>query len=289
MSKEEGWDRERSFFIASRSFIAIPFWDRGERTGGFFMKKQTTYTIYSASGNPTAVIVGTIPSAKIRAQINVDIMQQSPTVEQCVFVNPAQKSCCMAGGEMSGNGFRIAGFIVMNAQRTNQLALTDFGSSQSFLCTKEKSLVSIDLQIPTLLKKTDNESIYDLGSIVHVVFLAKSKNDIKEKETALLEKYRSLSSNAIGIIGITRSQNNYRIFPKVFVKNINTLVDETSCGSGTVASFCFINQMSKKLSFIQPTGLPILAESVRENDTITRIRISGKIEKISNEISIGDL
>ncbi|MCB5942721.1 hypothetical protein LJB68_14425, partial [bacterium 210820-DFI.6.52] len=73
----------------------------------------------------------------------------------------------------------------------------------------------------------------------------------------------------------------YYITPVVYVRDTDTTVFESSCGSGTIATAIYLSELHKKDIFNcrinQPGGI-IESEVYRNNGKITRLMIGGRVE-----------
>ena len=94
-----------------------------------------------------------------------------------------------------------------------------------------------------------------------IIFLLDHENNMKLKEKAieLIEKLELREKEAVGIIFKEKSD---KIIPVVWVKEINTLFEENSCGSGSIAYALAEASKSnrKKFEIMQPSGKTLIVE-----------------------------
>lgn len=244
---------------------------------------MTHYTVYSASGNPTALVWAFSQSEEKRKEINEEIMAQNSMVEQVGFLLPNACgitypgvggttisgifSLKMAGGEFCGNAARCAiyaylrgeeGIIdlsVSGAERPVRGGLRTLkDGSKEVWCS-----IPVPAQAAECLLPVDEGWIVRLGGIVHLVIEGGTQpgidtNSPEEKKAfafELLKKYGLNREPAAGVIwitgrkGETREQAQLSILPVVYVREINTLFCETACGTGTVAAALVYSQKNK--------------------------------------------
>lgn len=249
------------------------------------------YKVYNPAGNITALVLGDNYSLEERKIINDKIMEEDSRIEQVGFVSETEKRLTMAGGEFCGNATRCA------------IAYYDI---------KEKENIMINNQVIKGGKKDDNiwceipineykfdmveEDTYKvkLEGITMIIVKEKlsgnylSKN-LKEEGMKIINKYKVLD-DAVGVI-FTEKTDRLKIYPVVWVKDIDTMFLENACGSGTIATSMVesvLENKSNTYQLMQPSG-EILETNIKlENGIVTKAILKGKIseEKEIKELTI---
>lgn len=245
--------------------------------------KNIKYQLYSASGNPTAIIYGQYFSA-IKADINKQIFNTNPIVEQIgyIYQKNSKPYFEMMGNEFSGNGCRIAGYSLLNGKN----GIIKFNTSG----TKKEIIIKIINYNSTLtlsycfdknkiIKNNFGFLIKLFGSYIFV--LDEKENPVKIKKIINSNKEK----NAVGIMFINQlNEEVVKLNPYFYVKKTNTLINETSCGSGSAVAGIYLSWINKcyynNLEIKQPSGESIFISTIYKNKTVNNISISGKIKKI---------
>ena len=238
------------------------------------------YKVYNPAGNITALVIGDNYNLEERKIINNKIMEEDSRIEQVGFVSETEKRLTMAGGEFCGNATRCA------------IAYYDI---------KEKENIMINNQVIKGGKKDDNiwceipidkykisiieENIYkvELDGITMIIIKEKlSKNylskNLKEEGMKIITKYKVID-DAVGVI-FTEKIDILKIYPVVWVKNIDTVFLENACGSGTIATSiveAILENKSSRYKIIQPSEEILETDITLENGKITKAILKGKI------------
>ena len=116
---------------------------------------------------------------------------------------------------------------------------------------------------------------------MHLV-VTEPKNDISPRQllTSLLQnnKYRLNDQPAVGVTYYDEASGRAEF--SVWVKEVNTIFDETACGSGTSAigiAQLWPNYSSVSLDVIQPSGETISTEAVYQAGARMESYISGTV------------
>ncbi|OGM32304.1 hypothetical protein A2803_04060 [Candidatus Woesebacteria bacterium RIFCSPHIGHO2_01_FULL_44_21] len=122
---------------------------------------------------------------------------------------------------------------------------------------------SIKLSLPFYIK---DRCVIFKG--IGYLFADRDSLDSSETLAKMAEEY---NLPAFGIV----DYNSGRLRPIVYVKATNTIVEETSCGSGSIA----MSIISRMKDIVQPTGEII---SVEKNNNV--FTITAKVEKVNNAV-----
>lgn len=240
-----------------------------------------TYFIFPA-GNAT-ILVDNLDQQINRdnyAKISNILLQKNKDIEQVGFIekwDKCQYRCQMMGGEFCINAMRSLAFWVNEKFWESTIELESSGTSDTFFVEIE-NWVAIYLKKKYQIKKMGNNlTLVELEWIAHFVQTIKKTEWDKKKFTNLFNKiqikYPLLfeASPAIGLISVDEFN---KIYPLVFVKDTNTLIFESACGSGTLAAFIAKDKTIN--CFIQPSSHPYFIEEKEDKfvlkSNVTKIR-----------------
>jgi len=99
----------------------------------------------------------------------------------------------------------------------------------------------------------------------------------RERHGEIRDKLGLREPDAVGVVWVDnkREKGSVAIHPVVWVRAIDTLFYETSCGSGSIAAAFAVGEMV--LSVVQPTGQEILVERNRQS-----VKLTSMMEVISH-------
>jgi len=210
------------------------------------------YKLYSASGNPTALVYGK-PDAELAKQI----LRDDPRAEQVGFLSCDDEfSLTMAGGEFCGNALRCAAFEFLNGA-PGILSISSSGTDEFLSCgvssDDEDGNPVVWAKMPKALgvERTDFGFLVRFSGIVHA--LTGEEYTKNPEELLNLLKNNEKDAAAIGIISI----KDDTMYPVVWVRDIDTLYHESACGSGCAAcAYAF----EKSVRLRQPSGKYLSAQ-----------------------------
>lgn len=209
------------------------------------------YEILNPSGNITALVTKDVPREKYK-EISNEIMKNNPNIEQVGFLKKYSNSIFrleMAGLEFCGNASRaFACFLVKEKYiNTEKFEISVTGYDNLIGCIVEKKgedyFSTIDLKFlkpidDFIENKTLNDqkiSVVYLPGISHTFldqrrFKFDEDNCLKEAKK-IIPQLNLTKLPAVGVIWFDGNQIN----PVVYVKDIDSLFYENSCGSGSIA------------------------------------------------------
>ena len=209
------------------------------------------YEILNPSGNITALVTKDVPREKYK-EISNEIMKNNPNIEQVGFLKKYSNSIFrleMAGLEFCGNASRaFACFLVKEKYiNTEKFEISVTGYDNLIGCIVEKKgedyFSTIDLKFlkpidDFIENKTLNDqkiSVVYLPGISHTFldqrrFKFDEDNCLKEAKK-IIPQLNLINLPAVGVIWFDGNQIN----PVVYVKDIDSLFYENSCGSGSIA------------------------------------------------------
>ncbi len=218
------------------------------------------YRILYPGGNTTAIVTVTVPSVD-QIKITQKIMAIHTEVEQVGFLSPAASNnydcqLDMMGGEFCINAARCAALIWSQQTGSNTIFLKVSGFDEVIKAIIRHSEVKVLLPTSLFL----NSKKIKEGTIVNLLGIRLLVTDQvidSQLFNNLLHRY-GLDCLAFGLIQVTyRSENNLAIKPLIWVKATNSLIRETGCGSGSLAS-CLVayekNNKIKDFTVLQPSG-----------------------------------
>ena len=249
------------------------------------------YKVYNPAGNITALVLGDNFSLEERKIINSKIMEEDSRIEQVGFVSETEKRLTMAGGEFCGNATRCA------------IAYYDIKEKENIMINNQvikggKKDYNIWCEIPINKYEFNmlEEDIYivKLEGITMIIINEKLSEkyllkNMKEEGMKIINKYKVLD-DAVGVIFLEKT-DLLKIYPVVWVKDIDTIFLENACGSGTVATSMVESVLENKSNIyqiMQPSGEILETDIKLENGIVTKAILKGKIyeEKEIKELII---
>jgi diaminopimelate epimerase/GNAT superfamily N-acetyltransferase len=242
------------------------------------------------SGNTTAVVFDQLLSAD-RKVLNNAIMDtwknngnNQPEIEQCCFISQSSDPRAIArvemfGGEFCGNATRSAAWLITSGKDYKGLIEVS-GAARPLEFTVKNGDVSVEMPLPndrTLFQLVPEGTLVQLDGITQLVV---ADQDPRQLLTQLLRenKYSLASQPAVGVSSYNPSSSKAKFC--VWVNEVDTIFDETACGSGTSAIGIAVtakDQTSTMLPVTQPSGETITTETTYDNDKITKSTITGKV------------
>ena len=233
------------------------------------------------SGNVTAVVFDQILSVD-RTDLNARVIQawerrgvNDSGVEQCCLVTlPTDPRSIarveMLGGEFCGNAIRSVVQLVTEGKNC-QGVIEASGTDQPLRFSVIDGVVAVEMPIPAtdeLVLDVAEGTLVRLDGITHLV-VATSNRKLRERRTPrqLLnefltdDRYGLTSQPAVGVSYYDTESERAEF--SVWVRDVNTVFDETACGSGTCAigiAFATRARASRKLHITQPSGEKITVE-----------------------------
>jgi diaminopimelate epimerase len=241
------------------------------------------FTKLSPGGNDTIIVQSAVPTTE-RAGI-VRTLMSSPYVggEQVGYLTLAPVSGIdarldMMGGELCVNGLRSAATVVASQAAKTNLRLTSSGTDEVFefvsIPKKGAWYTSITLNLaPRIKQLAERILIVHLDGISHLLceFAPEAKIEPMNIFADLRQKYdKELATlPAFGIIPFQRRKDGYEIFPVVYVRETDTIIPETGCGSGSVALALSMTDGDGSCSVFQPSGCPYQVDVTHETGRTT--------------------
>ena len=243
------------------------------------MRVQVRYL--NPAGNITAVVLSSV-SPELRPALSRAIMAQGRAEQVGFAVMPRLGGDCrieMMGGEFCGNAVRSYGYLQVEGTEKNRLAVEISGATAPVLVTVNSAQQSAFADMPLPLGVdwiSVRETKYPLvqcQGIGHLLALN------QPPELTFLEEARPilnrLEQEAWGIMFLDGQQ----LTPAVYVKSTDSLVWESSCGSGSVAAAWYLvgqDGVEQNFHFREPGGeIDVMVR--RENGRVTGCSMGGPV------------
>ncbi len=186
------------------------------------------------AGNITLFVLSAVAAAE-RADAAKRLMARFDA-EQVAFVAEAPQGADgaieMMGGEFCGNAARAYGAYLSSVTGKTALKLCVSGCETPVAVEVTGGYAAAQMPLPRAVRVLERGTLVDLGGIVHFVTEEAPDEEFFGKiERELLQK---TGAEAYGIIFLDRALGT--ITPLVKVVSTDTLVWESSCGSGTLAA-----------------------------------------------------
>ncbi len=256
------------------------------------------------SGNTTLFVTDPVPKEK-RAAVARALMDTTCfAAEQVGFLaeeapRAADIFVSMMGGEFCGNAVRAASALrCFKAREDGEIAEYDVCCSglshnvRTSVRRISRTVFDVTAEMPKPLSIETvrvREEIFcriALPGIVHFCHVTGKMPNVSEKETltrAVLEKFPTEEGGATGIL----FYDGYTLDPFVYVKETDTLVNESSCGSGTAAIAAYLALSANKKIHIdahQSGGL-IYADAEAKDGKLIALSIGGSVALIAEGIA----
>lgn len=237
--------------------------------------KNIEYKIYNPGGNITALVIDNDYNQKEIIEINNYLLKKYPKVEQVAFLNVKNNELKMAGGEFCVNAARCAMYYLIKNLKINYFYFLN-NKIEGILINKNKIMIKyfVNKNINEIYTETEN-IIVNLDKIILILTL---DNSLEKNEITNKIKESKYNSEAIGLVMI----EDYKINPYIWVRGIDTLYNETACGSASIATALYYYKKNKlkESKILQPSGKTIEVKLDIQNEILKNIEVSGYIEEI---------
>lgn len=256
------------------------------------MNKELEIIVANPSGNITIFVITPCDKSDYQMIANALFTQTNYQAEQVAFVlknypNDVDGAIDMSGMEFCGNASRSYGLLLATYKDKNEFKIAISGANEPIKTTADPVTGFAEVNMP-LPKSVGSYPKYqgtlvDMDGIVHlVVDISKYSPDSFESMRDYF--YKENNPAAFGVMYY--DFKNKFMTPVVYVRDVNTVYHEGSCGSGTVALAVSLSRGTKdgKLyySIKQPAG-SIESTVTTHNGNTTDVTIGG-IVSLSKEI-----
>jgi len=266
-------------------------------------KERLDFVSIRPGGNNTGLVLSKIGDLMEKKKINDLLMSCYPNIEQVgfIFVNNNNLNLEMAGGEFCGNATRSATFLALDGKVGDLQVKVSGVNSLLKAGVKEDGEAYAQMPVYEDLSKINqdpenpNAWLVEMEGISHYLIFQDSIfsdntniEQTKKEALEIIKKKGLLNFSAAGVIKVSKDNNEWRIDPVVYVKNINTCFYETACGSGTTALgevLAVLNNASiQDVPVRQPSGEIIKVGVELVNKKIKYAEISGQVELLNKGI-----
>lgn len=257
------------------------------------------------SGNTTAVVFEPVApeDAKRKNAAVIDAWAKTGSaegVEQCcAVVAPKGDAVCrveMFGGEFCGNATRAV-LHLLSGGNDGKGTVEVSGAGKPLAYSITDGIVELEMPVAdegSVVTEVPDGFLVRLEGIAHVVSFAPEASTPRELLTSLIQenRYGLAKEPAVGVTFFDAMSGSASFC--VWVREVDTMFDETACGSGTAsiaAATAFMKKEPQTIEVLQPSGRLIRASATydRTIDNVSRITISGAVETLyDGELEVAD-
>lgn len=190
------------------------------------------------AGNTTAIVADPVTRDRHVATATA-IMQAQPQIEQVGFLEAPRDGRAalrlqMMGGEFCGNAARAAAhfWALRHGFGAVRLEVSGLPGVISVETTPQTATVILPGDFFQRRQAVVEGCLVDLRGIRHVLVDDAARLD---ETAAIIAKY-SADYPALGVVYLQRNGGRIMNHPRIWVRATNTCVDETACGSGSIAA-----------------------------------------------------
>ena len=201
-----------------------------------------------------------------------------------------EKRLEMMGGEFCGNAARSFGRYIAKKKHCKEAVIEISGSKKPMTIAVQengwaKAYMPLPQELRTLTAGDAHYPMVCLDGISHVI--VENETPKEEQINKILQAVQKDSNpEAAGVLYLNRKSGS--MVPIVWVRELDSLVWENSCGSGSVAAATFLTRDkadgSYRMLLHQPKG-DIEVELLKEWGKISSVSINGLV-RITEEMEI---
>lgn len=245
-------------------------------------------------GNATAIVFDDVIGAN-KKLLNESLVQawklqfpNMPEIEQCCYVTRPKNQSAIArvemfGGEFCGNAARSVARILAKNDKAGLIEASGARVPLRFVRKdNEVTLYMPRLKVKNLVMFTPEGAIVYLEGIVQVVIIDDTDTpDLRSILGRLLKdgRYNLASEKCVGVSFYNPKTKKADFC--IWVREVETIFDETACGSGTCAIGivrAIITKAPVELLVRQPSGEVITAIVNYSDNEIKDVSISGSVK-----------
>lgn len=243
--------------------------------------EEANHIITAAGGNGTVIQV--VPGLHNRRWYSVEgreLLRQyrEKGAEQAGFLNVEESHFNMSGGEFCGNAARSAILLLSLLNNTKEVDLSMSGCPNRIKGKVLEKLdnkryrvsctfwgLPMDISETKILRKTP-ATIVDLKSMIHIIIDAPfPENDFEAQHRQIMEQLDLKRRYAVSVVWIDRhSSDLVDIDSVVWVRDVDSLFHDQSCGSGSIA----VAKITGATQIKQATGQIITVQTADEEITL---------------------
>ncbi|WP_071025513.1 hypothetical protein [Peptoniphilus raoultii] len=255
------------------------------------MKKSFNYFRANPGGNITGFVVWPVYPGYRKAYSDLIKEQIDSSVEQVGFISPAYEGAPlrldMMGGEFCANATRAYGLysasfydvegpcdieVYVSGKKDVVDVIADVEKSTAYVAM-DNPINTYDIEIEGKSYKT-----FEFDGITHLISEEKEDKNFVDKALKILKE--KIKADAYGVIFFNKDDFSY--IPYVYVVKTESLVRESSCGSGVVSLANYINDKIPEecnIVFKGPNGeLEVITDTF---DGVNKYLVGGPVEMTS--------
>jgi len=231
-------------------------------------------------GNITAIVKGQY-SKEEGIKISKAILEKDHDIEQVGFwaepeLEGSAARLFMMGGEFCGNGVRSLAYLAWKKNNLpEEFLLEASGVDGQIRVFAKDGYSAMEILLSALSSK--NEAIVCVPGICHYITNEPINRD---KAISMLEEKDLKKEDAAGVISVKEENGSLAIDPIVWVRDTETLYEETACASGALALAYqrYSRGDGDRFNITQPSGS--VYEVVFDNQAAV---LSGPILRVGEE------
>jgi diaminopimelate epimerase len=247
------------------------------------------------SGNTTAVVFDQLQDKNLQ-DLNSRIIEtwqirhpDQPQIEQCCFITaPTDPSVVtrieMFGGEFCGNATRSAIWAITGGKNKQGLVEVS-GTNQLLRFSVRDGEVTVEIPLlkEVLMQEVAEGMLVNLDGITHLVVTSTEVQQTKNPRELLNEllRFNRYSLRDLPSVGVSYYDLSSRKAEFcVWVNAVDTIFDETACGSGTSAIGIVLAEgagESIEQQVIQPSGESIITRATYADEKVIASTITGTV------------
>lgn len=256
------------------------------------MNKELKIIVANPSGNVTIFVMTPCDKSDYQKIANALFTQTNYQAEQVAFVlkdypSDVDGAIDMSGMEFCGNASRSYGLLLATCNDKNEFKIAISGANKPIKTTSDPitGFAKVDMPLPKSIWAYPKYqgTLVDMDGIVHLIV------DISKYSPDSFESIRDFfyEENDPAAFGVMYYDFKDKFMtPVVYVRDVNTVYHEGSCGSGTVALAVSLSKDAKDgdlyYSIKQPAG-SIESTVTTHNGNPTNVTIEGLVS-LSEEI-----
>lgn len=248
------------------------------------------------AGNVTAIVEGFVPMAE-RISLSKKILEKKCAEQVGFETSPALGGLYrleMMGGEFCGNAARSFGYLkALESYKSGEhTILVEISGAEMPVVVRvdlDKRTAFAQMPVPTRLEcvsvRGTSYPVVMCHGICHLIALGVQPED--DFVTEALSAMKKLRQDAYGVMFLDAGKG--RLTPVVYVPTTDSLMWESSCGSGSVACGWYLSQATlvveerseASYSFMQPGGT-ILVDITLKDGKAVACSMGGEIGIVNN-------
>lgn len=232
--------------------------------------------ILSPGGNTTALIDAACTESELRVASS-SLRATHPEVEQVGSIDLAlsDPQLKMAGGELCINATRSAALLWSKRHSKETFAIEVSGFVGKISATVKGEYVELEIPDTVIIEKANVPEgvLIDLQGIRFVVVRDVINQEVRDE---LMKKY-SDTVPAMGVLFVREEGEAIVIDPWIRVQSTGVYINETACGSGSIAACIATGKSSGQFRVMQPSGA-IYDVTLMPHDHV--VRIGGTVQYI---------